>query len=399
MQNKSNILVVSSEIKRNKYSSSLTTFKFIEQASKYYTIDVLTEPMSTFDFESLINELIITDYKGHKGILFYKILNRLNKFLFKTNIYRKLRLRAFNRTLLKIDFDKYDYVFAFGGGDFFEPLEALAKVEKIKTPRIGYVHDPFPFHFFPKPYEEKPTRRSLNHEYKLRKAFNNLEKLAFPSKLLSDWMGERYQINREKRVIIPHGIPLISVSDNNITDEVDLFIEKYQLNEGFYFHAGTLLYHRRIDYLVDAFKMFKKGKDNKKIKLLHIGNMQYSYNNSEEDVIIINDRLDLNFVNILAKKSLGLIIIEHIGKISPFLPGKFPEYISLKKPIMHFGPNNSEIVRIIQEYYPNVASKVYSAELNDTDGIFDVFISGGILLNDSSLWDYFHFRPDNLMSN
>lgn len=398
MQNKPNVLLVSSEIDRNRYSSSLTTYKFIEQASKYYKIDVLTEPMSRFDFDDFIETLFITNYKGHKGILYLKVLNRLNKFLFKSNIYRKFRLRAFKQSLKKLNLNKYDYIFAFGGGDFFEPLEALSKVKNLKAEKIGYIHDPFPFHFFPKPYKEPPTKRSIKHEHRLKKAFDNLNKLAFPSKLLSDWMGDCYNIKEEKRIVIPHGLPLSFIDDTQYTNAVNLFIDKHQLNDGFYFHAGTLLYHRRIEYLAEAFQKFKKENNSKNIKLVHIGNIQYNYENTSEDVIIVNERLDLGFINNLSKKSLGLIIIEHISEISPFLPGKFPECISLKKPILHFGPKNSEIVRIIQTYYPHIDSKTYTSELNDVNGILNVLASGGILLDNPAFLDYFCFKPDNLIS-
>ena len=398
MQIKHSILLVSSEIDRNRYSCSLTTYKFIEQASKYYKIDVLTEPMSRFDFDDFINEINITNYKGHKGILVYKVLNKIHKFVFKTNIYRKFRLRAFNNSLNKIDLRKYDYIFAFGGGDFFEPLEALSRVTNVEVPRIGYVHDPFPFHFFPKPYKEPPTKRSINHERRLKKAFDDLDKLAFPSQLLSEWMGDCYNIKLEKRIVIPHGLPLSQIEDNEYTTDVNSFIEKHQLKEGFYFHAGTLLYHRRIEHLIKAFQKFKESNKSKNIKLLHIGNIQYNYQNTNKDVIIVNERLDLGFINNISKRSLGLIIIEHIGEISPFLPGKFPEYLSFKKPILHFGPKNSEIVRIVQKYYPNINLEIFTSELNDVNGILKVMISGGMLLNNPSFLDYFCFKPDKLIS-
>ena len=389
------ILIVSSEILKDKYSASLTTYKFIQEASKLYCVDVLTEPMSIFNFEHRIQHLFYTNYQGHKGYLHLKVINRLYKLLFKHNVYRRLRYRAFVTTLKKMDLQQYQTIIAFGGGDFFEPLEALATVTTPKTcKKIGYVHDPYPVDVYPPPYQEQSTPKTLQQRKNLSSIFNRLTYLAFPSLILGEWMQTFYKFDPSKIIVVPHALPTeVAVAHET---QVHDFLEKHQLTANeFYLHAGTLLYHRRVEFIIEAFKQYKQSlKEPNNLKLVFIGNCQYPINQIDADVIIINNRLPLKLINALSIQSKGLLIIEHIGTISPFLPGKFPEYLYFNKPILHFGPENSEINRIVQLYFNNnITKQSFSAPLNAVDKIKRVFEKGGVLLStNENLMQYFRFQ-------
>ena len=389
------VLIVSSEIIKDKYSASLTTYKFIQEASKLYEVDVLTEPMAIINFEHQCKNIFYTNYIGYKGVFYLKVLNRIYKIIFKHNVFRKFRYFAFVKALKNINLEAYDFVIAFGGGDFFEPLEALANVhEKGDFCKMGYVHDPFPVDLYPSPYKEEATKKTLSQKNKLSKIFSKMDKIVFPSQLLGEWMNSFYNFGYNKIVIVPHGIP------NKIEFEkptiVSTFLDKYKLDKNEYFlHSGTLLYHRRIEPIIEAFKIYKKaqGKDSN-TKLLFIGNSQYEIKNDFKDVIIINDRMPLKLINSLSIISKGLLIIEHNGAISPFLPGKFPEYLYFNKPILHFGPYNSEINRIVRSFSEkSYNTDNFSAPLDEVDAIVAVFLKGGVnFFHNRTLIDYFRFK-------
>lgn len=348
------------------------------------------------NFDHNCQKIIYSEYHGHKGFFHLKILNRLNKLFYGRNIYRKLRYLALLKTFEKIiKTNFYDIIIGFGGGDFFEPLEVISNSKKVNssTLKCGFVHDPFPVDLYPLPYKGPITKSTIRQKSNLKKIFSNLDKIVFPSLILSHEMNDFYEFGMNKALIIPHGLP----AQYEIGDEDELleFLHKNNLRENeFYFHAGTLLYHRKIEYIVQGFRNLKnKGKINSELKLLFVGNVQYPINLFDDDIVIIPKRLPLKLVNSIALKSKGLMIIEHIGNISPFLPGKFPEYISLKKPIMHFGPLNSEINRIVQEYSKKGSCLFnFSARLNDVNGIENLLIVGGFdFSNNNYLHNYFKF--------
>src|SRR5690606_17901903 len=57
------------------------------------------------------------------------------------------------------------------------------------------------------------------------------------------------------------------------------------------------------------------------------------------------------------------IILETVAETSPFLPGKFPHCVAANKPILHLGPEKSEVKRLLGAAYP------YHAKANDVDEI------------------------------
>ena len=69
------------------------------------------------------------------------------------------------------------------------------------------------------------------------------------------------------------------------------------------------------------------------------------------------------------------------------MPGKVPECIAHKKPVMHFGPTNSETCRVVGQY---ISTDLFSAKLDDPLSIKKVLKNGGInLSNNQSLVNYF----------
>ncbi|SEA54700.1 glycosyltransferase family protein [Psychroflexus halocasei] len=387
------ILIISSEIVKNKYSASIRTSKAIQKISREHEVDILTEPMTVWDFEHQAKNIYISDYKipNSKKLSFKEKL--ASKFL-KISLRHQARERQLRKKLKSISYDEYDFIIAFGGGGFFEPLIVLSEL-KTKATRIGFIHDPYPGDVFPEPYKSDSTKHSLKIRHQLKDVFTKLDKLAFPSKLLGTWMDGYYEFGQSKILELPHLLPTIEL-DRDAKDEASIFLKSYNLKpKKFYFHAGTLLKHRPVEEIIKQFKKLKnEDLVEKDFKLLFIGSVNYDIQNTDEDVIIIKQRQPLALINAISSQAKALMIIEHIADISPFLPGKVPEYIAHEKPIMHFGPRNSETCRIVE---PFVEISNFSAALDQPEQISILLKNGGVNLSENKNIVN-HFKIDNFIT-
>ena len=94
------ILIITSEIIKNKYSASIRTVKIIQQLSKKHEVDVITEPMSIWDFKHNIKNTYLTEYQfnnKYQNSLRKKILSKF----FYINLNFRKRLRAFMKVIKK----------------------------------------------------------------------------------------------------------------------------------------------------------------------------------------------------------------------------------------------------------------------------------------------------------
>ncbi|QSS96402.1 hypothetical protein [Psychroflexus sp. ALD_RP9] len=386
------ILIISSEIIKNKYSASIRVTKILKELSENSQVDILTEPMSVWDFKHQANKVFITNYKipsSQKKTLKAKVYSKY----FKISISQLKRYKAFISKLKQINLDQYDVIIAFGGGGFFEPLEALSQC-KTNALTVGFIHDPYPGDVFPEPYQTKTNKNTLKIREKLKRVFLKLDKLAFPSKLLGEWMDKYYEFGDDKILELPHLLPTIEI-DDDAKKEAEKFLNLHNLkHENFYFHAGTLLKHRPVKDIITQFKKLKKdGYFDHDFKLLFIGNVNYDIQKSDKDVVIVNKRKPLDLVNAISRKAKALMIIEHIADISPFLPGKVPEYIAHQKPIMHFGPQNSETCRVVK---PHIEISKFSATLDNPKLIYAVLQLGGVELH-QNISIINHFKIDTFI--
>jgi Glycosyltransferase Family 4 len=383
------ILIVSTEIVKDKYSCSLITAKVVSELSKAHHVDVVTEWMAVFNFDHNINQI----WETKKPFLYDLCRSRGGKRIFATLKFRYdkvIRTLAFRKLIKKIDLDQYDYVLAFGGGDFFIAHRVVS--EFPTTAKLwGYMHDPYPSQVFPYPYleEENPKNKAELELY--RQVFSQYDKLWFPSTLLAKHMQKFYHYDDSKIFIFPHLLPVIPPS--TLADrEIEKKLEGYGVVKGEYFiHAGTILPQRKIDNIIASFSELKnKNAIPSEMKLLFVGNVNYVHDHllGIDDVIIYNKRVSYDEINVLCNAAKSLIIIEHDGDFSPFLPGKFPEYLAFKKPIMHFGPKDSEINFICGPDYDS-----FSAPLHDLEAIHKVLATGGAQLsNDPNIMEHFNIN-------
>ena len=106
------------------------------------------------------------------------------------------------RALSKINFVP-DLVLTLSKGGSFRPHYAVLKLPQMHNKWVAYVHDPYPFHFYPRPY----TWVESNYKQKeifFTKVSEKAKYSAFPSQLLLEWMGSFYPNFLKTGVVIPH---------------------------------------------------------------------------------------------------------------------------------------------------------------------------------------------------
>ena len=258
-----------------------------------------------------------------------------------------------------LDFNP-DLVLTLSKGSSFRPHRALLQLPELHPKWMAYIHDPYPFHMYPRPYNW------VEKSYEVKEAFvlaitQKSAHLAFPSLLLKEWMESYFPDVAHKSVIIPHQIK----TETQTAPLPDFFIR----NEFSLLHAGNLLKQRNPVFLIEGFLRFLDNHPSAKseAKLYLIGNHSYHepvlrpYFNHPN--IIIKDYLEYKVVQTLEKEVPVNIILEAVSEISPFLPGKFPNCVVANKPILILGPYYSEVKRLLGNQYS------YWSEANDVSAI------------------------------
>jgi len=286
-----------------------------------------------------------------------------------------------------------DLVLTLSKAASFRPHYALLQIPNWHKKWIAYVHDPYPFHYYPRPY----TWVEQGHRQKERffqKVAEKSKYAAFPSLLLKEWMGSFFSEFLAKGVVIPH-----QLSKNNAANVTECQSEPVE-DQTFYFksktftllHAGNLLKQRNPLFLIKAFNLFLEhipsAKEN--AQLVFVGPAGYHENEIEEliaqneSIAFINKNVPFNQVQVMQQKATVNIILESKSEISPFLPGKFPHCIAANKPILLLGPYYSETKRLLGNDYS------YWAEADEVDKIAD-FIE--------KLYQLWQQNPDKLLLN
>lgn len=269
--------------------------------------------------------------------------------------------------LHKVKNGGFDYVLTLSKGSSFRPHYALLKFPSLHSKWIAYVHDPFPFHFYPRPFTKVlPGYRQKEGFFK--EMSEKARFIGFPSLLLSDWMGSFFPEMQIKKVIIPH-----QISDIKLEEHIDLpGWEKGSFN---ILHAGNLLKERPADGLIAGFQMFlarnPHGKSNARLFLIgpaqsHEKELK-KYASEIPELRVLTSSLKFEHALYLQKEATVNVILESKSEISPFLPGKFPHCVIVDKPILLLSPLYSETRRLLGKDYP------YAAESNDVESIAEIF--------------------------
>lgn len=345
-----------------------------------------------------IDEIECVSIKENRSSLLFLLsrMERYARYILKLKLYKPLEnVFGFSFTLLndrnsivkslkKIEKWDPDLIITLSKGGSFRPHHAVLKMPELHSKWMAYMHDPYPMHWYPPPYPWfEPGYRQK--EKFMKQVADRCFKAVFPSQLLLEWMGDKYEAFKKKGVVIPHQLDQLDIPKMDVPRYIDF-------NRFNIVHAGNLIRGREPFGLISGFKKFLDNNPEAKIntRLLMIGGANYysdylKKNEDRIDQIILSDRkLSFELVqNIQSKVSIN-VILEAKSEISPFLPGKFPHCVKANNPILYLGPKKSESRRLLGEEYK------YCSEIDNEELIADLI---------SELYEEWKIAGNNLELN
>ncbi|WP_158844260.1 UDP-glycosyltransferase [Algibacter sp. L1A34] len=261
-------------------------------------------------------------------------------------------------------YNNHDLIITLSQGASFRPHHAMLKHSQLHSKWVAYVHDPYPFHLYPEPYDWIEAGYKQKEDF-FRKVSEHAKYSAFPSQLLKEWVGQFFPKFLETGFVIPHQ-HLISPQQIKLENLPYFNSDNFTL-----LHAGNLMKQRSPEGLIKGFKLFLKTnpKAKKNSMLMLIGPSSYyesfleTTKNKVPQLYINNKRVAYNEIQFLQERVDVNIILEAKTDISPFLPGKFPHCVFANKPILVLGPNKSETKRLLGQDY------LFQAEANEFNKI------------------------------
>ncbi len=256
-----------------------------------------------------------------------------------------------------------DLVFTVSKGTSFRPHYALLSFPEIHHKWIANIHDPYPFHYNPRPYNWVEPGYAIKEKY-FQAISQKAHHASFPSKLLMEWMGSYFPHFLQTGLVIPHqnaNQEIKNVALPNYFDE-----SKFNL-----LHAGNLMKQRSPEGLIEGFKLFLKRNPIAIVntKLILLGPATFhakileKYCNLIPQIFVLNANVPFEIVYKLQQHVSVNIILESKAEISPFLPGKFPHCVEANKPLLLLAPYYSETKRLLGNDYQ------YWSEVDDIQKI------------------------------
>ncbi len=294
------------------------------------------------------------------------------------------------KAVKKLDFQP-DLVLTLSKGASFRPHYAMLKLPELHCKWIAYVHDPYPFHFYPRPYTWVEPGYDKKEKF-FQQVSEKAKYSAFPSQLLLEWMGSYFPYFLKTGVVIPHQNGKYNLKNVDLPDYFD--DKKFNL-----LHAGNLMSQRSPQRLMEGFQLFlvKNPEAKKDSKLLLLGpaschsEMIEDFQKNCPELYFLNGKVPFeNVYNLQMAVSVN-IILESKSEISPFLPAKFPHCVEANKAILSLAPYYSETRRLLGNEYP------YWSEVDDVEKIALIIEEmyqiwkqnpGNLLLNRKDLVDY-----------
>ncbi len=258
--------------------------------------------------------------------------------------------------------DQYDWVLALSYAGSFRAHTALTQLPHWHAKFMAYIHDPYPQHSYPRPYDWVEP----GHQFK-RDAFLKISASAsymlYPSQYLGDWMESYYHNAKGKAITIPHQIP-----DRSVGDQTPAFFDPARFT---ILHAGSMMSARNPMALATAFcELTQEHEDFKKdASLIFLGTRSVFHEalealSKEHNTLYVHpDYMNFDSVLSMQYKAAINVVLEAKGPISPFLPGKVPHCIKANAPILLLSPFKSETKRILGDAYP------YWSEIDDVSSI------------------------------
>ena len=277
-----------------------------------------------------------------------------------------------------------DLVMTLSKGASFRPHYALLKLPELHCKWLAYVHDPYPIHYYPRPYNWIEVSYKQKQQFFLAVS-QKAKYSAFPSLLLQEWMGSYFPNFLKTGVVIPHQNAKYQIKNN----EFPTYFEVAKFN---IVHAGNLMAQRSPEGLIEGYKLFlnQNPKARTETKLIFLGNarnhrlMLDEYQKNNPEIYIYNGSIPFDEVFLIQKNASVNVILEAKSEISPFLPAKFPHCVAANTAILSLAPYYSETRRLLGDDYP------YWSEQDDVNTI------ASHLEKLHQLWKQ---NPDNLLLN
>ena len=262
----------------------------------------------------------------------------------------------------------YDIVLTLSKGASYRTHAALLKLPEWHTQWLAYIHDPYPFHWYPKPYDWLQPG-SAQKEAFIKEVAQKAKWLGYPSQCLQEWMGTFDANFKTKGIVLPHQASEALVIEKAFPE----FFDPDQFN---ILHAGNLLKQRNPFPLIQAWNLFLEQQPEAKAqaKLLLIGPGAYhepelsKICNETASIYRFSGSMDYEQVRLLEQHSVVNIVLEAAAEMSPFLPAKFPNLIKAKRPLLHLGPKHSEVRQLLGDNY------LFFAEADDVNSICKLFV-------------------------
>jgi hypothetical protein len=274
-------------------------------------------------------------------------------------------VNSIKKSLINIQDLEVDWALSLSVASSFRPHKALLAMPQWHSKWLAYVHDPYPMHSYPRPYDWVEPGHQFKRNF-FWQITGKSKYVLYPSKLLAEWMGGYYYNQHGREIIIPHQI--CEEDKDSGTNTLPRFFNSNDFN---ILHAGSMMDARNPRILVSAFELFLKLNPQAKnhAKLMFVGkksNFDSFIREKQKDnpqVFLSDDYLPFRVVIAMQEAAAVNVILEARGPISPFLPGKFPHCIQAGKPILLLGPYYSESKRLLGLDYP------YWSEVNDLERI------------------------------
>jgi len=259
---------------------------------------------------------------------------------------------SIKRALHKEKPDNYDWILTLSKAASFRPHKAVLELTPWHSKWLAYIHDPYPMHSYPRPYDWVEPGHQKKRDFFLQIA-EACRYAVYPSKLLGEWMESYYPKLRSKGVLIPHQI------DKNIKIK-NKTPEYFNPTHFTILYAGALMSARKPQALVEAYRRLlnEYPESQQESQLLFIGeenSFTPFFNETKKEVPqLYSSDAYVPFEEVLAMqyKASVNVILEAKGSTSPFLPGKFPHCISAGRPILLLGPYYSESRRLLKSDNP-----------------------------------------------
>lgn len=337
---------------------NLKVLHYTKRDIKLKSIDCVSIPELKFTVNYFLSRLQRV-FTRITGIQLHRFLENL--FGFSFTFFNDVN--SIKKALKKESHFKPDLIITLSKGASFRPHYALLKLSKCHSKWMAYVHDPYPFHYYPRPYNwVEPGFRQKEQFFS--EVSENAAYSAFPSLLLKEWMGSYFPNFLQTGIIIPHQNTSLKIKHIDVSNYFD--VSKFNL-----LHAGNLMIQRSPEGLIQGFQLFLKNNPDAKesARMLLIGSAGFHkemINDAQKKMPeLFHCQVNKPFdeVQFLQHNVSVNIILESKSEISPFLPGKFPHCVAANKPILALGPYNSETRRLLGSDYP------YLAEVDDVENI------------------------------